>query len=203
MHAVALKTGHRFNLLRGFWLAQDDNTLVKLVLRGDLRAEDELISRHYGLVYRVAYGILCERHGALDTAQNLFARLRRLLRSFDGRSALKSYLYRVAVNAALDELRRRKRRARTASLDEIQLSSNDVAGRALEVSEVVNMVLSVLPARQRAAVVLRDIEGLSTEEAAVTMRITPSGLRSILAEGRLRMKQIIEKRFPEFSNWGG
>jgi len=203
MHAVALKAGYRFNLLRGFWLALDDNTLVKLVLRGDLRAEDELISRHYGQVYRVAYGILCERHGALDAAQNLFAKLRRLLRGFDGRSALKSYLYRSAVNAALDELRRRKRRARIATLEEIQPAVADRAEETIEAAEVVKLALSALPERQRAAVVLRDIEGLNTGEAAAALGITPSGLRSILAEGRLRLKQVIEKRFPEFSGWDG
>ena len=54
MSVAALKIRPRFNLLRGFWLAQDDGTLAKLVLRGDLRAEEELISRHYAQVYRVA-----------------------------------------------------------------------------------------------------------------------------------------------------
>jgi RNA polymerase sigma-70 factor (ECF subfamily) len=184
-------------------LAQDDNTLVKLVLRGDLRAEEELISRHYAKVYRIACGVLCDRHGALDVAQNLFARLRRLLRQFDGRSALKSYLYRAAVNAALDELRRRKRRGETAALDEQQLTAAGGSGKALEAAEVVNLALSALPARQRAAVVLRDIQGLNTEAAAAALGITPSGLRSLLAEGRLRLKKVIEKRFPEFADWGG
>ena len=202
MSVAALKIRPRFNLLRGFWLAQDDGTLAKLVLRGDLRAEEELISRHYAQVYRVACGIVCEHHGALDVAQRVFARLRRLLRSYDGRSALRSYLYRAAVNAALDELRRRKRRA-AVPLDELKLATQERGDSKLEAAEVVQLALSELPGRQRAAVMLRDIQGLGTDEAADILGITPSGLRTILAEGRLRLKEVIEKRFPEFADWSG
>lgn len=182
-------------------MAQDDGTLARLALRGDLRAQDELISRYYTRVYRVACGILCEHHSALDVAQNLFARLGRVLRHYDGRSALRSYLYRAAVNAALDELRRRKRRAETSQLPEALRATADTGQKALEAAEVVRLALSEVPSRQRAAVVLRDIQGLGTEEAANALGITPSGFRTLLGEGRLRLKQVIEKRFPEFADW--
>ena len=109
----------------------------------------------------------------------------------------------TAMNTALDELRRRRRRARTASLDEIRPAMPDRTQEAVEASEVVSLALAALPERQRAAVVLRDIEGLDTDEAAAALGITPSGLRSILAEGRLRFKEVIEKRFPEFTDWDG
>jgi RNA polymerase sigma-70 factor (ECF subfamily) len=200
---AALKIRPRLNLLRGFWLIQDDGTLAKLVLRGDTRAEEELISRHYAQVYRAACGVLCDHHGALDVAQKLFARLPRLLRHYDGRSALKSYLYRSAVNSALDELRRRRRRGETAQAEEIQPEGYDCGGRALEAAEVVRLALSDLPVRQRAAVVLRDIQGLDTGEAAAALGITPSGFRTVLSEGRLRLKEVISRRFPEFIDWDG
>jgi RNA polymerase sigma-70 factor (ECF subfamily) len=203
MSALALAVRPRLNLLRGFWLIQDDSTLAKLVLRGDSKAEEELISRHYAQVYRVAYGILCEHHIALDVSQDLFARMGRLLRRYDGRSALKSYLYRAAANAALDELRRRKRRCESAQVEELQPPAHNGSAGSLEVTEVIRLALAELPPRQRAAVVLRDMQGLGTEEAAASLGITASGLRTLLAEGRLRLKQVIEKRYPEFKDWSG
>ena len=201
MEALALKLRYRFNLLRRFYPVQDDGALAKLVLRGDLQAEEELVTRHYAKVYRVAYGVLCEHHGALDVAQGVFARLRRVLKSYDGRSALSSYLCRVAVNAAIDELRRQKRRSEVAQPEEVPLASEDVKESNPEAVEVVRIALSELPARQRAAVTLRDIQGMNTEEAAEVLGITPSGFRTILAEGRLRLKQVLERRFPEYTDW--
>jgi RNA polymerase sigma-70 factor (ECF subfamily) len=73
-------------------------------------------------------------------------------------------------------------------------------GQALDTAEVVRLALLELPERQRMAVVLRDIQGMSTAEAAGAMEISSSGLRTILAEGRLRLKQVIETRFPEYRN---
>lgn len=184
-------------------MKQEDATLARLVLRGDLNAEEELISRHYEQVYRIALGILCEHHGALDVAQGLFARLRKLLRRYDGRSALKGYMYRAAANAALDELRRRKRRAGVAKPEDALPGEEDRSQRVLEATEIVQLALVELPARQRAAVVLRDIQGLDTTEAAAALGITPSGLRSLLAEGRLRLREVIQTRFPDFGNRDG
>jgi RNA polymerase sigma-70 factor (ECF subfamily) len=201
MEALALKLQYRFNLLRRFYPVQDDSALARLVLRGDLQAEEELVTRHYAKVYRVAYGVLCEHHGAMDVAQGVFARLRRVLKSYDGRSALSSYLCRVGVNAAIDELRRQKRRAEVAQPEEMPLASQDTNEADPEVVEIVRIALSELPARQRAAVTLRDIQGMSTEEAAEALGITPSGFRTILAEGRLRLKQVLERLFPEYSDW--
>lgn len=198
---VALRVGTRFNLLRGFWLVQDDATLARLTLKGDLRAQEALIERHYAAVYRVAYGVLCEHNSALDVAQGVFARLRRLLRHYDGRSALKSYLYRAGVNAAIDELRRRRRRGETAQVEPMQEQAPRGAQRDLEAAQVVRRALEELPARQRAALALRDIEGLSTGETAAVLGITPSGVRTLIAEGRLRLKRVIETRFPEYADW--
>jgi len=182
-------------------LAQDDATLARLVLRGDLRAEEELVSRHYRAVYQVAAGILGDHHGALDVAQGLFARFRRILHNYDGRSALGTYLYRAAVNAALDELRRRKRRGETAQVEDVNPADKDGEKTSVETAEVVKLALKELPERQRAAVVLRDIQGIETGEAAKALGITPSGFRTLLAEGRLRLKEVIEKRYPEFLDW--
>lgn len=201
MGAVALRVATRFNLLRGFWLVQDDTTLARLTLKGDLRAQETLIERHYAAVYRVAYGVLCEHNGALDVAQGVFARLRRLLRHYDGRSALRSYLYRAGANAAIDELRRRRRRGETAQVESMQREAGESGGRNLEAAEVVRRAITELPARQRAALALRDLEGLTTEETAAALGITPSGVRTLIAEGRLRLKRVIEKRFPEYAHW--
>ena len=199
--ALAVKRNFKFNLLRRFWLSQDDATLAKLVIRGDLHAEEELITRHYKIVYQIALGIIGEHHGALDVAQGLFARFRKILRNYDGRSALGSYIYRAGVNASLDELRKRKRRGETAEISEVQPINKTDMKNPLEAAEVIRKAIIELPERQRAAVVLKDIQELETEEAASILGITPSGFRTLLAEGRLKLKNVIMKKYPEFLDW--
>ncbi len=202
MGQPALRLQPRLNLLREFYLAQEDASLVKLILRGDLKAQEELIKRHYPGIYRAAYGILGEHHGALDVTQGLFARLKRVLRCYDGRSNLKSYLYRAGVNAALDELRRRSRWPQTVALEETAASAG-VSDRAMQASEVLVRALEALPARQRAALVLRDLQELSTDETAQALGISASGVRTLLSEARLRLRQVIERDFPEYKDWSG
>lgn len=210
MKAVAITADYgrvfrqpRLNLLKVYYPAETDSQLVKLVLDGSREAEDEIIKRHYRAVYHAAYGILGNEQDTLDVTQGLFAKARRILRNFNGNSKLGSYLYKVGVNAALDEVRRQKRHSYIDIEKTEHLSPVEYDDKATQAHEVISMALQYLTPRQRAVVTLRDIEGLESEEVAEILGITSSGVRTFLAEGRLRLKETLEKKFPEFKDWTG
>ncbi len=97
--------------------AMDDTALIERCLAGDRGAFDELMRRHEDRVFAVCLRTLRDREAALDATQDTFISVFRKLDRFDGRSAFTTWLHRVAVNTALDRIRRDKRRA-TSPMDE-------------------------------------------------------------------------------------
>src|SRR5829696_9779462 len=96
----------------------DDRQLVAAAQAGDRRALDELLRRHYDRVHAVCRRIAGSARDADDAAQEAMIGIVRGLPRFDGRSQFSTWVYRIATNAALDELRRRKRRPSLAVVDE-------------------------------------------------------------------------------------
>jgi RNA polymerase sigma-70 factor (ECF subfamily) len=148
-------------------------------------ALDTLLRRHYDRLYAVCRRMTGDDADAADACQEALIAIVRGLPSFDGRSAFGTWAYRVATNACLDELRRRRRRpepglpdgwAQTASpLDQVEASTT-----RLDLDEA----LQSLPVDYRAAVVLRDLCGLPYDEIAEVLAIPPGTVRSRIARGR-------------------
>lgn len=152
---------------------------------GDRGALDELLRRHYDRLYALCRRMTGEDADAADACQEALMAIVRGLPGFDGRSAFGTWAYRVTTNACLDELRRRRRRpepglpegsAEVASpLDQVESSTTRVD---------LDRALQSLPADYRAAVVLRDVCGLSYDEIADALHIPAGTVRSRIARGR-------------------
>jgi RNA polymerase sigma-70 factor (ECF subfamily) len=136
---------------------------------------------------------------ALDATQEALIAIARSITRFDGRAAFTTWAYRIAVNAALDELRRQRRRP------VVPLSGHDdhdatAAARAggldapdrIAEREVIDAALAEIPEEFRAAVVLRDLCDLDYAEIAVVLEIPPGTVRSRIARGRAHLARLLD-----------
>jgi RNA polymerase sigma-70 factor (ECF subfamily) len=164
-------------------VAPGDDVLVARAVEGDAAALDDLLRRHYDRMYALCLRMTGNEADALDACQEALLAIVRGLARFDQRSAFTTWAYRVATNACLDELRRRRRRPLAAVDDSTAVEYRDLPEHAVERLDV-QAALDRLPLEFRAAVVLRDLSGMSYEEIAVTLDVPPGTVRSRIARGR-------------------
>ena len=152
---------------------------------GERGALDALLRRHYDRLYALCRRMTGDDADAADACQEALMAVVRGLPSFDGRAAFGTWAYRVATNACLDELRRRRRRPEPGLPEgpaEVPAPVDAVEGVITRLD--LDQALQSLPADYRAAVVLRDVCGLSYEEIGHTLGIPPGTVRSRIARGR-------------------
>lgn len=154
-------------------------------------AFEALLSAHERMVLRVAWRMLGSLDDARDAAQDVFLKLHKHFDRVDP-ARIESWLYRTTMNACYDILRRRKP---AVALDmDIAVPSEAVDGIELaQRREMVAEALKQLPERERAVIVLREIEGVETAEVARIMGITETTVRSQVSMGKARLKRILEK----------
>jgi RNA polymerase sigma-70 factor (ECF subfamily) len=157
--------------------------LVAAARAGDVTSLDTLLRRHYDRIHALCRRMTGSDADALDAAQDALIAIARGLDRFDERSSFSTWAYRIATNACLDELRRRRRRPVPAEPDPTLASPGDVAN-AVAARVDIDAALATLPAEFLAAVVLRDLNGLSYDEIAQVLEIPPGTVRSRIARGR-------------------
>ena len=164
-----------------------DLALVAAARAGDRQALDQLLRRHYDRVYAVCRRILHHDADAADATQDALIAAVRGLASFDGNAMFGTWLYRIATNTCLDQLRRRKRRP-TTPLDEAVSVSELISTRPFDSTVVdqmaVQAALGRLPEDFRIAVVLRDVADLDYDTIAETLDVPIGTVRSRIARGR-------------------
>ncbi len=175
--------------------------ILRRAKAGEAGAFEALVIRHERIVFRTALRLLGEREAARDAAQEVFLRLHKYLRGFDPERELRPWLYRMTVNASRDEARRRQ--GRQVSLEELsdgpelpELTRPADADAQVELAErrqIVGQALKILPEKERAALVLRDIEGLPTAEVAQILGSSEATVRSQICTGRVKIKRYVER----------
>ncbi len=175
-----------------------DQELVRAAQAGDQRALDALLRANYDRIYAVCRRLAGNEADAMDATQEALITIAKRIDRFDGRSAFSTWAYRVATNACLDELRRRKRRP-TPGLPEheraedeaVDSSTQRALGDAVTDSLVIDDALQQLPEEFRAPVVLRDLLGMDYAEIGATLDIKPGTVRSRIARGRAALAAIL------------
>lgn len=182
----------------------DEAALLDALKAGDTHACACMIKHHGSQMYAVALRIMGDSDEAEEVVQEAFISACSKLDSFEGRSKLSTWLYRITTNAAL--MRLRKQRNNTISLDEPQLmEEGDLLPRQLgdwqvepsqealttELRQTMEEAVQALNPTLRAAFVLRDIQGLSTEEAAAALDISESALKVRLHRARLQLRESL------------
>jgi RNA polymerase sigma-70 factor (ECF subfamily) len=167
---------------------------------------DELFERYSSMVFGLAFHILGDREEALDVSQEVFLAIYRKMDTFRGESSLKTWIYCIAVHRATNRFRwwNRLRRRGTVSLEDhlskspdhelfcslkSGIQSPEDALLSQEAHLEMERLLLELPLQQRIAVIMRDIEGLSYEEIAESLKVSLGTVKSRIARGREMLKR--------------
>ena len=177
----------------------DDAQLVAAAQGGDRFALDRLLRRHYDRIHAVTTRIAGRTRDADDACQEALIKIVRSLPAFDGRSSFGTWAYRIATNAAIDEVRRRKRRPDLHLVDGDddvapgeavdQLAQRRVEGVADRVA--IDEALEQLPDEFRDAVILRDVGDLDYAEIAEVLEVAVGTVKSRIARGRRQLVDLL------------
>lgn len=179
-------------------VATDDDALVWAARDGDRAALEDLLRRHHDRIWAICRRLAGNDADAADATQEALMAIVRGLARFDGRARFSTWSYRVATNACLDEMRRRRRRPRPGLADDdpetglVTVDERIDVGREVMARVDVDAALEMLPEEFRVAVVLRDLCELDYAEIAEVLDIAPGTVRSRIARGRARLVEILD-----------
>jgi RNA polymerase sigma-70 factor (ECF subfamily) len=200
----------------------DENDLIRRAAAGDLDAFESLVNLKRERVFWIARQVVGERELARDVTQEVFLRLFRVLRRFRAGGRFDAWLNRITLNLAIDARRRERPHRETPSLSgplgeegggalaggpagadppATAAGRPFPAGEALRLREVRRIFLelsSLLSRKQRAAFILREIEGLSTAEVAEAMHTRESTVRNHILQARRVLREELRRRYPEY-----
>ena len=186
----------------------DDRQLAALARGGDETAFAALVRRHQAGVRRCAARILGDDEEARDIAQLAFVRAWENLSKYDVAWAFSTWVYRIASNLAIDVLRSRNSRDRThtAHLRIVGDSVGPSAPQDLQEGEVRRIfaeLAELLTPTQRAAFVLREVEGVATAEVAEALGCSEATVRNHVFQARATLRRELANRYPEYLPKGG
>ena len=185
-----------------------DVALVGRVRAGDVAAYDTLVRKYERQIFRIAQHITQNREDAEDVMQDAFVKAFEKLDQFQGNSKFYTWLVRIAVNESLMRLRKR-RTGRMVSIDEDLETDEGTVPRDLadwapnpednysqaELAEILRKTIQGLPPGFRVVFVLRDVDGLSTEETAETLGLSIPAVKSRLLRARLQLSERLSRYF--------
>ena len=186
----------------------EESILVEAARSGNIGAFESLVRRYDRNVFRIAQHITQNREDAEDVVQDAFLKAYQNLGQFQGQSKFYTWLVRIAVNEALMRLRRR-RPERMVSIDEDVKTEEDSMPREIadwspnpeqlytqsELKDILGKTIQGLPPSFRTVFVLRDVEGLSTEETASALELSVPAVKSRLLRARLQLRERLNKYF--------
>lgn len=185
---------------------QSEKILVSLAKRGDMTAFEQLVLAHEKRVYNVALRMSGSSEDAKDISQEVFLKAFRNIRNFDERAAFSTWIYRITVNACIDEMRKRKGKPSLSLEHEMQdeegawalqiADEHETPEEALlrrEKQREILLAMEKLSPEHKAAVTLRDIRGLSYEEIAGALEMPLGTVKSRICRARSQLKEEILK----------
>ena len=194
----------------------EEQLLVQAAKRGEVAAFEDLVRRYDRNVFRIAQHITQNREDAEDVVQDAFLKAYENLDQFQGQSKFYTWLVRIAVNEALMKLRKR-RPERMVSLDEEVKTEDDALPREVadwspnpeqqytqaELRDILSRTIQGLPPGFRTVFVLRDVEGLSTEETAEALDLSIPAVKSRLLRARLQLRERLSRYFQKRESGDG
>lgn len=186
----------------------DEAAVVAQARTGDAKAFNELLRRYERKIFRLALHITQNREDAEDVLQETFLKAYEHLDQFQGQSKFYTWIVRIAVNQALMKLRKRKS-DRSVSLDDTIDTGEDTVAREIaawdenpeqqygreELNRILTSAVDGLTPIYRAVFVLRDVDGLSTEETAEALDLSVPAVKSRLLRARLQLRDKLTRYF--------
>jgi RNA polymerase sigma-70 factor (ECF subfamily) len=167
-----------------------DDLVLTRAQKGDSSALDAVLRHHYEAIRTVCHRIVMNTADAEDATQMALISVARALPSFDRRSSLSTWIYRIATNAAVDELRRINRRPIPTQDSALERSQPDATGE-IDTSLFITQALGHVSTENRVVLVLRHIADLDYEEIASILNIPVGTVRSRLSRGRAQLSEIV------------
>jgi len=185
---------------------EDDRELVDRCQKGDELAFEELVRKYQQAVFNLVYHNMRYHNDIEDISQKVFSKIYFSLPKFDNRRPFFPWLYRIAINQCYDELRRARRR-RVHTFTELSLIESDSIEKLMnentsqppsdeeskEMHALLHKVLDQLPAPQRTAILLRDIESIAYDQVAEILQCSEQAARLKVFRARARLKELMEK----------
>jgi RNA polymerase sigma-70 factor (ECF subfamily) len=175
--------------------AADEAVLIQQAKKGDPGAYRVLVERHMRQAYNLAFSFVNDHAGAEDIAQDAFIRAYRALPSFRGEAEFGTWLFRIVTNLSLNALRQRKplvdREAAMESIPSSHDSTEDTAHRE-EIRAHTERALHELPTLQRAVVILRHFDGLSTRQVSSILGCSEGTVKTHLFRGLKKLRAKLE-----------
>lgn len=193
----------------------DEENLIARLKDGDKSACAECIEFHAPQVYRLALRLTENEAEAEDVMQETFLNAFKAIDKFEGRSGLGTWLYRITYNTAMMRFRKPSHKTPTISVEEsLAQEEGAIVPRQLfdwcclpeqdfetdEVKTELNQAITELPDSLKGVFVLRELEGLSTQETAVALDLTPSNVKVRLHRARLWLRERLTPYFTEMAN---
>ena len=180
----------------------NEEKLISRAAKGDASAFNELLGLHEKKMYAVCLRMCANQEDAQDCLQEAMLRIYRSISGFKGQSSFSTWIYRVAMNTCLDELRKKKNK-QAASLDSLldtgwspsdDYDTPEHHAIEGERKKAIRTAISELPDDMRSAIVLRDIEGFSYEEISEMLGINVGTIKSRISRGREKLREKIRKK---------
>lgn len=193
---------------RPAWADLDDRALLAGLARGDESALDELVARKTQPLLQMVSRMVSDEEEARDIVQVTFLRLWENRERYDSRWAPNTWIYRIASNLAIDHIR--SRRSRDANEEPIKVHLRQIHGgeesgshgldrlQHREIGRIFEELAADLGEKQRLAFVLREIEGLASDEVAAILGCRPSTVRNHVFTARRALRQALEEHYPEY-----
>jgi len=176
-----------------------ESDLIRRSAEGDARAFRELVEYHQSFAYAVAYRFTGHADDARDVSQEAFIKLWKNLHRYSDHAKLTTWLYTIIMNTAFDHLKSpHHRTARQAQdVQEHMMYSDGAEQDQIELLQVIARLATSLTPKQQSVFVLRDLEGLSTEEVQAITRLDAGQVKSNLYYARLAMREKLEVYYQE------
>jgi len=183
-------------------MGNDDYALIRSILAGDKDAYGPLVERHSQSVFRVAFRITEDEADAEEVVQETFLRGYRSLENFNARSNFRTWIYRIAMNCAVDVLNRRKNQTVVPIAEDydgeqtaVQLADRAAGPDRLLLSQEIqarrHAAMEKLTPTERIAFVLRHMEDQSTEEIATALGIAPNSAKQAVFRAVQKLRQSL------------
>ena len=177
-------------------LNTQEKELVRRAQNGDTEAFGALVVEHQQFVYNLALRAGNDPHETEDIAQEAFVRAWLALPNFRGQSQFRTWLYRIVTNASLDRLKQRKRKTnryvRIDNPESMQAMTSTAATDSIDLTMHMERALHELPTLQRAVVILRHIDGLSTRTVSEILQCSEGTVKTHLHRGLKKMRSLLQ-----------
>jgi RNA polymerase sigma-70 factor, ECF subfamily len=175
----------------------NESDLIERFKQGDPSAFETIARKHQDRVYNLCRYMLRDPRNAQDAAQDVFLKTYRALKDFRPGASLYTWIYRIAMNTCLDYRRKSRREEFSSEPLTGDLPSDEHSPHQLyesgEIRDSIQQALQKLPEKLRAAIVLREIEGLSYEEIAEVLHTSAGTVKSRIARAREQLRHLLRK----------